>query len=286
MLPEAADDRRRFWIQQMQAASLFMTEAGRRAVDECHEPLVPIAEVADAAGVEMVLSSRPHVRGLPRLHHLRRSVAAALVSAAAEFGRAGYGLVVEDALRTPEMQTNLLQSDAVVDRIVAKVRWEVGHDEPSPQLVCTRIAALVAATPATSTHVSGSAVDVSVIDRATGAELGRGAPYLELSELTPMDTPFVPAEAQGARRFVTEVMARHGFVAYPFEFWHYSMGDVFERQVRGVEEPARYGPVRVDLGSGGVVPFAPVEVPWGGPGGLEDLVARRLGSSSASSSGG
>jgi zinc D-Ala-D-Ala dipeptidase len=270
------EDRRRSWIHDMSAAARFMAEAGARPVEECLEQTVSIAALADAAGVEIAWGERPHARGLPRLYHLRHSVATALVASAGELNEAGLVLRVEDALRTPEMQANLLCSEDVVDRIIAKVRWEVGHRDPSPQLVCARVAALVSATPLTSTHVSASAVDVSVLDRATGEELDRGGPYLELSELTPMDSPFVSQEARRVRQTLTATLERHGFAAYPYEFWHYSAGDVFDRQVRGSAEPARYGPVVVDLASGQVTPYDHPGTPWGGDGALMEVVLARL----------
>ena len=42
---------------------------------------------------------------------------------------------------------------------------------------------------------------------------------------------------------ITEIFETRGFVAYPFEFWHYSKGDVFETMIKGDESPSIYGPV-------------------------------------------
>ena len=58
---------------------------------------------------------------------------------------------------------------------------------------------LVAQIPKTGTHMSESAIDISVLDRTTGAEVNRGKPYLELSELTPLNSPEeIQAEIQAA----------------------------------------------------------------------------------------
>jgi hypothetical protein len=102
--------------------------------------------------------------------------------------------------------------------------------------------------------MSASAIDVSVIDRKTGTELARGGPYLEMSERTPMQSPFVSAEAARNRAAITAVMARHGFVAYPYEFWHYNQGDAYDEALAGSGRPARYGAVHVDLATGRVTP--------------------------------
>jgi hypothetical protein len=89
-------------------------------------------------------------------------------------------------------------------------------------------------------------MDISVLRAQDGAEVDRGGPYLEMSERTPMASPFVSAAARGNRRLITELMARHGFAAYPYEFWHYSQGDAICGLLSGVREPARYGPVDWD----------------------------------------
>mgnify|MGYP001605652655 FL=1 len=42
---------------------------------------------------------------------------------------------------------------------------------------------------------------------------------------------------------ITELMKRHGFIAYPYEFWHYSSGDAYDEYLTGLNKEARYGPV-------------------------------------------
>ena len=64
-----------------------------------------------------------------------------------------------------------------------------------------------------------------------------------MSEVTPMAAPFVSQKAQHNRQAITELMARHGFVAYPWEFWHYSSGDVYADLLSAGQARARYGPV-------------------------------------------
>jgi hypothetical protein len=127
---------------------------------------------------------------------------------------------------------------------------------PPLGLLSRRLAALVACAPKVGTHMSGTAMDISVLDRDTGNEIDRGAPYVELSELTPMDSPFIPETAQRNRREITALMRRHGFVAYPWEFWHYSAGDVYAEYLNGTGKPARYGPVHVNLNDWSITPMA------------------------------
>jgi D-alanyl-D-alanine dipeptidase len=119
-----------------------------------------------------------------------------------------------------------------------------------------RIGALVAAAPKVGTHMSGSAIDISVLDRASGQEIDRGRPYLEMSELTPMTSPFVSPEAHANRQAITALMAQHGFVTYPWEFWHYNQGDAYDHYLNRTGQPARYGAVHVSLTDGSVEPIA------------------------------
>ena len=159
---------------------------------------------------------------------------------------------VEDAYRTREMQKYNALRPEIFPVVLAKVRWELGGGEPSLELFRRRLAAIIAMSPRVGTHCCGSAIDVSVFAMDGGAEIDRGAPYLEVSEKTPMGSPFVSAQAAGNREAITTLMARHGFCAYPFEFWHYSKGDAYDEHLAGSGRPARYGPVDLDPATGAV----------------------------------
>ena len=56
-------------------------------------------------------------------------------------------------------------------------------------------------------------------------------------------------------------MARHGFLAYPYEFWHYSKGDAYAEHLGGTGAPGKYGPVTVDLATGRVEPIVDAKTP-------------------------
>ena len=114
--------------------------------------------------------------------------------------------------------------------------------------------------PKTGTHMSGSAIDISVLHRGqdrgdTTREVDRGAPYLEMSALTPMDSPFISDEARRNRHAITDLMREHGFVEYPYEFWHYSSGDAYDQFLRKTGRPAIYGAVDWDPATGKVTPI-------------------------------
>jgi hypothetical protein len=70
-----------------------------------------------------------------------------------------------------------------------------------------------------------------------------------MSALTPMASPFASESQAEARTTISAIMASHGFSAYPYEFWHYSAGDVFAACIDG-SGPIRYGPISYDPVSG------------------------------------
>jgi len=252
--------RRTFWTRKLDDAYAFMQRVRPQPVAECGEPLVSLVEAAQAAGVPVEFSSRPHVLGLPRLYFLREGLIEPVLAAARDMWARGWVMRIEDGFRTREMQRQLALQPYTFDVILKCILWELDGRPLTAEFVLRRLSVLVANAPKVGTHMSGSAIDISVLDRATGREIDRGGPYLEMSELTPMDSPFVSRAAQDNRAAITDVMSAHGFVAYPWEFWHYNSGDAYEAVLHGHDQPARYGPIDVDLTTGSVQPIlSPLE---------------------------
>jgi hypothetical protein len=75
-----------------------------------------------------------------------------------------------------------------------------------------------------------------------------------MSERTPMRSPFVEPEALENRLAITALMEAHGFMHFPFEFWHYNKGDAGGHILTGNPAPARYGPVNWNPRTNGVTP--------------------------------
>ena len=169
----------------MDAAAAYMQAATGHPVEECREPVAPLDAAIEAAGVDIALSSRPHANGGPRLYVLRASIIDDLLAVGEALNARGWRLVIEDALRTREMQRTLAQSPGVIDRVAERTSWEVGGGVPPAELLVRRLGVLVAPNCKVGTHLSASAVDVSVVDRRSGEEIERGGRYLEISERTP-----------------------------------------------------------------------------------------------------
>jgi D-alanyl-D-alanine dipeptidase len=253
--PTDSAARRAFWTRKLDDAYAFMQRVRPQPVAECGERLVSLAEAAQAAGVALEFSSKPHVLGLPRLYILREGLIEPVLAAARDMWARGWVMRIEDGFRTREMQRHLARQPNTFDVILKRVLWELDGQPLTPEFMQRRSSVLVANMPQVGTHMSGSAIDISVLDSATGREIDRGGLYLEMSELTPMDSPFVSQAAQDNRAAITDLMAGHDFLAYPWEFWHYNSGDAYEAVLRGSDQQARYGPIDVDLATGSVQPI-------------------------------
>lgn len=272
--PTDDDARRAYWTARMDEADAFMRAMAAYPVRECGEPMGSMVDAVRSAGVEVAFSDRPHVHGLPRLYYLRVGLVAPFLATAAEMNARGWVLKVEDGYRTLEMQQGLGRQEAIFAAILNKVRWECGNATPPVDLLRRRIGALVANSPKVGTHMSGSAMDISVLRRDTGEEVDRGAPYLEMSERTPMASPFVPSQAQQNRREITALMSKHGFVTYPWEFWHYNAGDAYAEHLNRTGLPARYGAVHVNTTDGRVTPIANPTEALNSPAVVRELMER------------
>lgn len=89
--------------------------------------------------------------------------------------------------------------------------WELGGRVPDPAFLLRRVSALIVTRWRIGTHVSGSAIDVSVFDRTTGSEILRGGKYIEISARTPMDSPFITEDERNNRQRITEIFRAHGW---------------------------------------------------------------------------
>jgi hypothetical protein len=97
-----------------------------------------------------------------------------------------------------------------------------------------------------------------------------------MSELTPMGTPFISEQAQQNRRDITALMQQHGFMAYPWEFWHYNDGDAYAELLNKTGKPAKYGPVKMDPSNGTVTPIENPTTPITDPEVIRELMEKVL----------
>ena len=241
----SSDDntRREYWAQQMEQGYALIQQLLSFPVAECGERFASLKEAADSSGVEMLFSTSKIAGDLDRVFFMRESLVEDVMTIGRAMNERGWVMKIEDGFRSLEMQKSLVRKPAVFDAIIQKCLWEGRGVIPTVDFVVRRAIVMVANIPKTGTHMSGSAIDISVFNRDSGAEVGRGGPYLEMSECTPMRSPFIAKVHLQNRLDITAIMESHGFMHYPFEFWHYNKGDVGCHILTNNPAPAGFGPV-------------------------------------------
>ncbi len=268
--------RRAYWTAQLEEAFAFMESVRAYPVAECGEKLVSLVDSVKGTGIRVEFSAKPHALGLPRQYYLRKGQIAGFLGAAREMNARGWCMKVEDGFRSRIMQKHVGRQPSVFDAILRSVVWELKGAKPTPEFFRRRSLTLVALRPKVGTHMSGSAIDISVYRLDDDTEVDRGGPYLEMSERTPMASPFVSAEAQQNRRDITAIMRRHGFVEYPAEFWHYNGGDAYEGLLLGTKQPAKYGAIDWSEQDGSIRPIENPDEPLNTDAEYEQEIAAAL----------
>ncbi|MGC8804554.1 MAG: hypothetical protein ACP5QD_01260 [Candidatus Ratteibacteria bacterium] len=81
---------------------------------------------------------------------------------------------VEDVFRTRDMQNPLNRTGKTFDAIMKIILWECEGKIPEPEFIFRRLTELIATISKIGTHMSGSAIDISVISMKNGIEIDRG----------------------------------------------------------------------------------------------------------------
>ena len=255
-MPTSNDQSRRdYWAQQMQLGYDLIQQVLPFEVRECGEGFASIRDAAERANLEMWFSDSKIAGELDRVFFIREGLVKDLMTIGREMNDRGWILKIEDGYRSKNMQSQLVRKPELFDAILRKCIWENGGVLPPTELVFRRAIVLIANIPKLGTHMSGSAVDISVFRREDGGEVWRGNPYLEMSERTPMRSPFIQADDLQNRLDITAMMEAHGFIHFPYEFWHYNQGDAMGHILGGHPAPARYGPVHWDPQTNEVTPY-------------------------------
>ena len=246
-LPYDEAEARAFWTLKMDEALEFQETMRTYPVEDCGEPLVSLRDAADGLDVEFSTSMINDCH--PRVYFCREGLIASFQAVARAMNERGWMLKVEDGYRSPTMQRAQSHNPKHFDLVLKMAMWELGGAVPEPEFLLRRMSAVIATRCRVGTHVSGSAIDISVFDRSTRQELprgGRGPTYVEISERTPMDSPFITADERENRVKITTLFQEHGWKEYPWEFWHYSQGDCYVEYLTKSGKPSRYGPIDFD----------------------------------------
>jgi D-alanyl-D-alanine dipeptidase len=248
--------RRAYWADQMEQGYAIVQKLIEFPVNECGERFASILDAAAAANVEMLFSTSKIAGDLDRVYFLRESLVRDVITIGREMNERGWILKIEDGFRSLDMQRQLVRKPSVFDTVLKKCIWELGGEIPSTEMMFRRAIVLTANMPKIGAHMSGSAIDISVFRRDDGTEAWRGYPYLEMSECTPMRSPFVSPEHVATRLEIAGMMEKHGFIHFPFEFWHFDKDDAGMHILTGNPAPCRFGPVNWDPRTNEVTPVS------------------------------
>ncbi len=237
---------RAYWAEQMEKGYELVQRIMAFAVQESGEGFASLQDAVADDGVEIHFSTSKIAGELDRVFFIRESLVHDVIAIGHEMNNRGWILKIEDGYRSLNMQKQLGSKAELFDAILRKCIWENGGIIPPVDLVFRRGSVLIANVPKVGTHMSGSAIDISVFRRDDGSEVWRGNPYLEMSERTPMRSPFVEREWVQNRLEITAIMETYGFMHFPFEFWHYNKGDALGHILTGNSAPAAFGPVHWD----------------------------------------
>jgi zinc D-Ala-D-Ala dipeptidase len=250
-----------YWTETMDGAWEFSRRVETGQLVECGEPLVCVATTGQDADVPLDLPTGLKLGLFERMFYLRQTVMDKLLSAAEGLRSRGIGVRVLDAYRTMKTQIHGARERWCHDLVLKQVQRETGLDRPPVDHVYRRLAAWTALTPKFANHTAGSAFDVQLFDIATGDTLDMGGEYPECTIRTPMDSPFISATQRTNRQLLRENFENTGLRAYPFEFWHFSFGDVDWALLTDSELPAQFGPVEFDPIAGTLAPITDLTTP-------------------------
>jgi len=189
-------------------AAVEVRENGERLVDLLRDGHVRVDE------------SREFINNLsPNFSRLREGVLARLVTAQERLP-SGIAFLVREGHRPLSVQQLLF------NRYIAELR-KLHRAHSEEQLF--REACEFVAPPAFAPHSTGGAVDLTMIDTATGREVEMGSPF----NGDPNDTQRaaytassgISASARKNRDIMCAALSSVGFANYPTEWWHWSFGD-------------------------------------------------------------
>ncbi len=76
-----------------------------------------------------------------------------------------------------------------------------------------------------SSHTRGSTVDLTLTYLETGEEVDMGSGFDYFGPISHHGTDLITEEQAQNRKILKETMQRHGFLMYPYEWWHYTLDD-------------------------------------------------------------
>lgn len=134
-----------------------------------------------------------------RTTYLRKPAAMALLQVQQVLQQKGFGLKIWDAYR-PYSVTEKMWEPVQDERYAANPKFGSGHNR-------------------------GIAVDLTLIELATGKELNMGTDFDHFSDTAHISWKALPPDALANRALLQQTMEGEGFVVLTTEWWHYYLPD-------------------------------------------------------------
>ena len=146
---------------------------------------------------------------------MTREAAAALKDAAAEFRAAGYVIKIYDSYRPQRAVEHFIRWGADAQDIRMKPYFYPTTDK-------SRVFEL-GYVAKHSGHSRGSTIDMTIVDMKTGQELDVGEHFDYFGERSHYAYKSISQKQQENRKFLRQVMERHGFQGLAEEWWHFTL---------------------------------------------------------------
>lgn len=168
---------------------------------------------------------------------LRKEVAEKLIKVAKIFNKKGFILSLESSYRSLDEQKR---------RFIKRYKEMKRKFPKKTKVELLQLSNIyTGGIPILSAHTAGAAVDVTLLNKK-GKLLNFGASYRHGDIESVTEYPYLPKKIIENRKILKKGMEKYGFVNYPFEYWHYSIGDVCATYL-SKKKYAKYGPVNYDF---------------------------------------
>lgn len=156
-----------------------------------------------------------------------------------------YGILVLDVYRPRAVQGVLFD---VIRNEVRKIKPHLTEEENYIETRKYVSLPSVVGDPYCAPHLSGGAIDLTLIDSNTFEECNMGAPFDDPSEISNRNYYEIKSsltdeekEIKARRDLLQHHMEAVGFTSYEYEWWHFDIGNVFWSKKTG--SPEAFGPL-------------------------------------------
>jgi len=184
-----------------------------------HEPLIDLSKLSRKHHTDIKIELEPESRTFfgKNICLVRKSVGEKLIFLQKKISPSGIRIVILDAYRPVELQMILIRN--FTSRLKSEhPDWDATKiKEESIKFVAPVEPGIL------PPHSTGGAVDLT-LEKDT-QKLDMGSPWGELSERSRTHSSKISEAGRKNRIFLAELMHDAGFVNYPLEWWHWSIGD-------------------------------------------------------------